>query len=151
MKILFVWPRNSESIFDTTDPINKYYRFFSKILFFRPPLTFSILAALTPKEYTIELAGGAFRDINFDKKYDLVGITSITSCASLTYKIADEFRRRGVPVVLGGYHPTAMPEEAKHAFLFGDEAHICPPLLYMFLNNLKAPAIAKPASIPAPI
>jgi len=44
---------------------------------------------------------------------DLVGITCYTMTAPRVYEIADEFRRRGKTVVLGGYHPTAMPEEAK--------------------------------------
>jgi radical SAM superfamily enzyme YgiQ (UPF0313 family) len=138
MKILFIWPRNSELIFNITDPITKYFRFLSKILFFRPPLTFSILAALTPKEYTIEIAGGTFRDIDFDKKYDLVGITTITPCASLAYDIADEFRRRGVTVVLGGYHATALPEEAKQhadAVVVGESEETWPELLKDFKNK----------------
>jgi radical SAM superfamily enzyme YgiQ (UPF0313 family) len=47
---------------------------------------------------------------------DLVGISSMTASAPRAYQIADEFRARGVPVVLGGMHPTAMPEEAaRHA------------------------------------
>jgi radical SAM superfamily enzyme YgiQ (UPF0313 family) len=138
MKILFIWPRNSEIIFNSTDPINKYFRFLSKISFSRPPLTFSILAALTPKEYMIEIAGGEFRNINFDKKYDLVGITSITSCASLAYEIADEFRKRDIPVVLGGYHPTAMPKEAKQhadAVVVGESEETWPELLKDFKNK----------------
>jgi radical SAM superfamily enzyme YgiQ (UPF0313 family) len=138
MKILFVWPRYPEFVFDTTDPINKYYRIFSKILFFRPPLTFPVLAALTPKEYSIELVGGGLQDINFDEKYDLVGISSITSSVSLAYEIADEFRKRDVPVVLGGYHPSGLPDEAKQhadAVVVGESEETWPELLKDFKNK----------------
>jgi radical SAM superfamily enzyme YgiQ (UPF0313 family) len=48
--------------------------------------------------------------------FDLVGITSTTTYAPRAYTLADEFRARGFPVLLGGTHPTAMPEEAlEHA------------------------------------
>src|SRR5262245_36725093 len=50
--------------------------------------------------------------IDFDEDVDLVGITAKTTLAPRAYEIADTFRRRGVPVVLGGVHPTACSEEA---------------------------------------
>jgi radical SAM superfamily enzyme YgiQ (UPF0313 family) len=54
--------------------------------------------------------------IDFDADCDLVGITCMTANAPRAYKVADEFRRRGRLVVLGGIHPTVMPEEAaQHA------------------------------------
>lgn len=47
---------------------------------------------------------------------DLVGISTITSTAPRAYSIADEVRERGIPVVMGGAHPTFMPDEAlEHA------------------------------------
>ncbi|TLM78084.1 MAG: radical SAM protein [Actinobacteria bacterium] len=47
---------------------------------------------------------------------DLVGISAMTATATWAYAAADALRARGVPVVLGGIHPTALPEEAaRHA------------------------------------
>lgn len=47
---------------------------------------------------------------------DLVGISAITNTAGNAYSVADELRRRGVPVVMGGPHVTFMPDEAlEHA------------------------------------
>jgi len=47
---------------------------------------------------------------------DLVGISTITSTAPRAYSLADEIRERGIPVVMGGAHPTFMPDEAlEHA------------------------------------
>jgi radical SAM superfamily enzyme YgiQ (UPF0313 family) len=43
---------------------------------------------------------------------DLVGISSITSTAIRAYEIADAYRRRGVPVIMGGPHVSFLPEEA---------------------------------------
>jgi radical SAM superfamily enzyme YgiQ (UPF0313 family) len=75
--------------------------------------TFPIIAALTPKNYDIEVEEGTKENINFDKHYDLVAISTITCCAFDAYEIADEFRRRGVFVIIGGWHPSALPYEAK--------------------------------------
>ena len=47
---------------------------------------------------------------------DLVGITAFTSQANRAYELAGEFRRRGVPVVMGGIHASMCPDEAgQHA------------------------------------
>jgi radical SAM superfamily enzyme YgiQ (UPF0313 family) len=54
-----------------------------------------------------------YEDIDFGEDVDIVGITCYTMTAPRVYEIADEFRKRGKTVILGGYHPTAMPEEAK--------------------------------------
>jgi len=45
---------------------------------------------------------------------DLVGISSITATITWSYNFSDELRKLGKKVVLGGIHPTALPEEAKH-------------------------------------
>ena len=50
--------------------------------------------------------------LKFDDAPDLVGITVLTPLAPGAYRIADEYRRRGVKVVMGGFHATWMPEEA---------------------------------------
>jgi radical SAM superfamily enzyme YgiQ (UPF0313 family) len=50
--------------------------------------------------------------VDFDQEVDLVGITGYTAEIPSTYAIADAFRKRGVPVVLGGVHVSALPAEA---------------------------------------
>ena len=47
------------------------------------------------------------------KEVDLVGITVLTKTALRAYQIADAYRKKGVPVVLGGIHPSVLSEEAK--------------------------------------
>ena len=57
-------------------------------------------------------------DIDFDLvlKADLVGISTITSTAPRAYAMADEIRKSGIPVVLGGPHVTFLPDEGlEHA------------------------------------
>lgn len=43
----------------------------------------------------------------------MVAITTLTVTANRAYRIADRFRKKGVKVILGGPHASAMPEEAK--------------------------------------
>src|SRR5262249_23285460 len=50
--------------------------------------------------------------VRFDVPADLVAITTPTPSAPHAYNLAREFRRRGVPVVIGGPHATALPDEA---------------------------------------
>lgn len=52
-----------------------------------------------------------YEEIDFEVHYDLVGISLVTHQAYRSYEIAREFRQRNIPVVMGGIHPTLMPEE----------------------------------------
>jgi len=82
-----------------------------------PPLGLLSVAAVTPPDIEITLTDeNVEANVNYDKYVDLVGISVMTSSAPRAYEIADEFRKRGVPVVLGGPHATFMPDEAiQHA------------------------------------
>ncbi|WP_049818938.1 B12-binding domain-containing radical SAM protein [Geotalea uraniireducens] len=78
-----------------------------------PPWSLCAIAGLTPEKHEIEIIDELHDDINFDEKnLGLVGITAATAAVKRGYEIADEFRKRGVKVVMGGIHVTAMPEEA---------------------------------------
>lgn len=77
-----------------------------------PQLSLPILAGLTPPEHDIEIVEEPWDTINFDKNYDLVGITTMTATASRAYEIATTFKERGVKTILGGIHPTTLPNEA---------------------------------------
>lgn len=76
------------------------------------PLVFSILYGLTPPNIETTLLDERLEPINYDDETDLVAITVETFTAGRAYEIATQFRKRGVQVVMGGYHPTFLPEEA---------------------------------------
>ncbi|HMU56496.1 MAG TPA: radical SAM protein [Nitrospira sp.] len=81
-----------------------------------PKLSLPTIAAYTPEHWHVELIDEAVDDIEFDFPCDLVGISIMTCYAPRAYEIAEEFRRRGKTVVLGGVHPTYCPDEAlQHA------------------------------------
>jgi len=77
-----------------------------------PYLSLYILAALTPNDIEVIIEDERTTPINFDEKVDLVGITVVTSLAYRAYEISDAYRKRGVPVVMGGIHVSILPEEA---------------------------------------
>ncbi len=111
MKVLLVFPKIEHGASTYKDKGS-----WSQILFGYPILTLPHIAAITPRKHTVKIVNENYDNIDFSEDADLVGITCYTMTAPRVYEIADEFRRRGKKVVLGGYHPTAMPEEAlQHA------------------------------------
>ena len=101
-------------------------------------LALATLASLTPQDVEVKVTDENIEDIDFDKDVDLVGITATTFMAPSAYKIADEFRRRGVKVVLGGIHPSMLPGEAlQHAdaVVVGEAENVWARLIYDYKNN----------------
>ena len=76
-------------------------------------LGLTILASHFPKNYDVKIVNEAIEEIDFDSEVDLVGITGLTCVIKRAYAVADRFRKRGVKVILGGVHPSLLPEEAK--------------------------------------
>jgi radical SAM superfamily enzyme YgiQ (UPF0313 family) len=77
------------------------------------PLAFAILAGLTPPDVKVAFSDERLEPtIPYDDHTDLVALTVQTFTARRAYQIAAQFRKRGIPVVMGGHHPTFMPEEA---------------------------------------
>ncbi|MGB7063058.1 MAG: radical SAM protein [Candidatus Zixiibacteriota bacterium] len=77
-----------------------------------PQLTLGVISALTPPEIEVDVVEEEIEEINFNKNYDLVGISCMTTSAPRAYQLSSVFRKNGARVVLGGIHPTVMPEEA---------------------------------------
>ena len=76
------------------------------------PLTIAVLKSLTPPDIETELFDDRIELIDYDTKTDLVAISVETYTAKRSYHIAEEFRKRGAAVVIGGYHVSLIPEEA---------------------------------------
>jgi radical SAM superfamily enzyme YgiQ (UPF0313 family) len=103
-----------------------------------PPLGLAMVAALTPPEVEVSLTDENVTAIDFQKETDLVGITVQTITAQRAYEIADTFRARGVKVILGGSHPSALPEEASQhadAVVIGEAEEIWAKVLKDFKGN----------------
>jgi radical SAM superfamily enzyme YgiQ (UPF0313 family) len=109
-----------------------------------PNLALPILASLSPTDVKISFTDDLLTPIDLRKDLkdvDLVGITVLSKTALRAYDIADAYRKKGVPVVLGGIHPTAVPQEAKeHAdsVVLGEAEEVWPHLVEdAGMGNLK--------------
>lgn len=99
-----------------------------KITFIRPnlskrrspdalqPLAIAVLKGLTPDSIETEFFDERIEEIPENIECDLAAISVQTFTARRAYQIADSLRKRGIKVVLGGYHATFMPGESlEHA------------------------------------
>jgi radical SAM superfamily enzyme YgiQ (UPF0313 family) len=96
-RLLLIWPRTRD------------YPIYERLV---PTLTIPYLAALTPADWDVAFADDNYGEVRTDQPADLVGISVNTMSAVRAYALADAFRARGVPVVLGGWHVTFCPDEA---------------------------------------
>src|SRR6202051_651950 len=72
----------------------------------------AVAACIPQDQYQVVLTDENIESIDFDLKADLVGISAMTSYVNRGYEIADQFRARGIPVAMGGVHPSFMPRAA---------------------------------------
>ena len=79
------------------------------------PLALATLAALTPPDIDVGFSDDQIHPIDLNDGFqgaDLVAISAMSKTAYRAYQIADACREKGIKVVLGGIHPTVLPEEA---------------------------------------
>ncbi len=126
--------------------------------FLYPPMSLLTIAALTPPQHSVSITDENIAEIDFDKDVDLVGISAMTASAPRAYEVAKRFRERGVKVVLGGIHPSLMPEEASQfadAVAIGEAEGIWGHILYDAGNGgldrfYKSDTYPPASTIPAP-
>ena len=78
-----------------------------------PPLPLLVLGALTPPQHEVVLADENVERVRYDDNPDLVGITVKVDTLYRAAEIARQYRRRGIPVVMGGIHATACPDDCR--------------------------------------
>jgi radical SAM superfamily enzyme YgiQ (UPF0313 family) len=96
------------------------------------PLPPALIAGLTPPGVDVTFYDDRMEAIPFDETTDLVALSVETYTARRAYQIASEYRRRGVPVVMGGFHATLCPEEVAEwadAVVIGEAEEIWPRVL----------------------
>lgn len=87
------------------------------------PLQLGILAALTSKDVDVVMYDDRLEQIPYDEPTDLVAITVETFTARRSYEISEEYRKRGVKVIMGGMHVKLLPDEVKQycdSIMIGD-------------------------------
>lgn len=96
------------------------------------PLPAAAIAGLTPKDIEIRFYDDRLETIPYDEATDAVAISVETYTAMRAYQIASEYRRRGIPVIFGGFHPTLVPDEAERfaeAIIIGEAEAIWPQVI----------------------
>ncbi|MBA4387262.1 MAG: B12-binding domain-containing radical SAM protein [Verrucomicrobia bacterium] len=121
MKIKLISPRS------TMRPMDSLWK-----THMSPPLSLLVLGALTPAEHDVRIEDENVENVRLDDSPDLVGITVKVDTMQRAAGIASSYRRRGIPVVMGGIHPTACPDECSghaEAVVVGEAERIWPQLL----------------------
>jgi radical SAM superfamily enzyme YgiQ (UPF0313 family) len=125
MKIAFISPRGTERnqqnniLYEIFRDLIPVLSFMIDDIEFIPNLGLLQVAALVGREHDVRYIDEDYIDVKdaqpiiFDEDFDLVALSACNNQAFRAYEIADRFRKRGVPVIIGGYHPSALPEESK--------------------------------------
>lgn len=137
IRLRFVYPKFKKFL-EGHDELNTLLKKYLVGNYTMPPsLALPIIAALTPDDIEINLTDDNIgQEIDYDENVDLAAISCFTPQASRAYAIADEYRKKGTKVILGGIHPTALPEEAlRHAdaVCIGEAEPVWPEIL----NDIK--------------
>jgi len=123
----------------------------NKVIASLPSLSLLTLAALTPPEFEVEYIEIADlkKEPSLPDDYDLVAISSFSAQIYEAYELADRYRRQNIPVLMGGLHVTALPEEAKEhctSVVVGEGESLWPQIL----SDLKKGEL-KPYYIQSPL
>ncbi|MDI7259793.1 MAG: radical SAM protein [Thermodesulfobacteriota bacterium] len=121
-------------------------------------LNLPYLAAVTPSDVEVKIVDEAFEKVSFVEKVDLVGLTAQTPVAPRAYQIAEEFKKRGIPVVMGGVHASMLSEEAlQHvdAVVIGEAEEVWPQLIEDFKRGqmkqvYQGNGFVNPSKLPLP-
>ncbi len=114
MKVKFILPA-------LTEAKNSFWRPIKYSLF--PPLGLATLAAYLAPDDEVVLQDQHIEKIDLDDEPDLVLIQVYITNSGRAYSMAQHYRAKGVFVVLGGLHVTALPDEAEQ---FADAIFIGP-------------------------
>lgn len=144
-KILFINPTINNTVFGNM-----------KMLAL-PPMGLGVLASRTPEKYRVSIVDENIDTIDFDARADLVAVTATTGQAPRAYRIINEFKKRGVPTVMGGIHASVMTEEAARfadSVAVGEADELWPRIMEDFEHGsmkplYRAAAFPSIANIPA--
>ncbi|MBW1985212.1 MAG: cobalamin-dependent protein, partial [Deltaproteobacteria bacterium] len=103
-----------------------------------PVLGVTTIASLFPDNWDVSIVDENIMPVNVSAQADLVGISTLTLDAPHAYELADAFRKRRIPVLLGGMHPSSLPHEAlKHsdAVVIGEAEGVFNKILADFHKN----------------
>jgi len=115
LKIKFIYPK-FDKFLETYPKLAEMPAIAATWAFTMPPaLGIPIIAGLTPADVAWHVQDQNVEEIDYDDDSDLIAVSFFTPQASYAYEIGDKFMRRGKTVIMGGMHPSMMPEDSsKH-------------------------------------
>jgi radical SAM superfamily enzyme YgiQ (UPF0313 family) len=133
--------------------LNRFLNRFFPVTGLTLPYISSLISEISDR-YEVKIIDEARERIDFNERPDLVAISTLTVRANRAYRIADEFRKRGVKVVLGGPHVSAVPEEAMahcDTVAIGNAETVLPAILHDFERGELKPVYHNyvPTSLPS--
>jgi radical SAM superfamily enzyme YgiQ (UPF0313 family) len=111
------------------------------------PLPPATIAGLTPPGVDVRFYDDRMEAIPYDEPTDLVAISVETYTARRAYQIATAYRRRRVPVVMGGFHATLCPDEVSQyaeSVVVGEAEEVWPRLVDDFRHGRMEPIYRAP-------
>lgn len=103
-----------------------------------PPMGLGVLASRTPETYTVTVIDENVDALDVNADADLVAVTATTGQAPRAYQIIDDFKKRGIPTIMGGIHASVMPDEAARyadTVVIGEADELWPRILTDYENN----------------
>ncbi len=125
MKVLIIQPKHRSNV-----------KLFGKS--YMSQLTLPVIAAQIPEEHDVKIIDENVEPIDFSSDVDVVCITAMTPAASRAYEVASEFRKKGVKILMGGVHVSAVPNEAAKyadAIVIGESEGLFPQIFEDLKNN----------------
>ena len=111
MKIKFIYPKFNKFL-ETYPELAEMPSIASIWAFTMPPaLGIPILASLTPNEIEWHVQDQNIEEIDYNDDSDLIAISYFTPQAGYAYEVGDQFMRKGKTVIMGGMHPSMMPND----------------------------------------
>lgn len=106
------------------------------------------LASVTPPDVEVEIFDEKVEALPDRPGGDLVGISVFTTAnASRAYELGARYRAQGIPVVMGGTHPSALPAEALQfadSIVIGESETVWPEVLHDFQRKALKPIYRGP-------
>lgn len=106
-----------------------------------PPLNLGYIASLTPSNWEIQILDENIEQYKSEEA-DLVGLTAMTSNSPRAYELATNFKRKGIPTIMGGIHASMLPDEALRfvdSVVIGEAENVWGEVIKEFENNKLKP------------
>jgi len=111
MKIKFIYPK-FEKFLEARLELAEFPEIAATWAYTMPPsMGIPILINLLPSDIEWHVQDQNIEPIDFDDDSDLIAISFFTPQAGYAYELGDEFLRRGKKVVMGGMHPSMIPDD----------------------------------------